>query len=45
MGKNSTPAPNDTGPINGRLTCAILAGPIRLEHTSTVTNAAITNSK
>jgi hypothetical protein len=44
IGKNSTPAPKVTTPSSGRSSCAIFAGPIRLEQISIVTNAAITNS-
>ena len=31
--------------VKGKSTVAILAGPMRLEHTSTTTNATMTNSK
>ena len=45
FGLNSTPAPKVRVPRSGASTCAILAGPIRLEQIRMVTNAAITNSK
>ncbi len=44
IGKNSTPAPKVTGPMTGSVTCAALAAPIRFEHSSTVTKAAMTKS-
>jgi hypothetical protein len=44
MGKNSTPAENVTSPSSGSVTTAALAAPIRLEHSSTQTKAAMTKS-
>jgi len=40
MGKKRIPAPKVIGP-----SCAGLAGPIRLEHSSTATNPAMIRSK
>jgi hypothetical protein len=45
MGKKRTPAPKVRRPSTGTSTCAIFAGPIRLEQTRMVTNATITKSK
>src|SRR3954465_3999942 len=44
IGKNSTPAPKGVGPITGRSTLAFFAAPMKFEHSSTATNAAITKS-
>ncbi len=38
------PAPNGVGPTNGRSTTACFAAPMKFEHSSTQTNAAITKS-
>jgi hypothetical protein len=44
IGKKRTPAPKVRTPTTGQSTCTIFAGPMRFEHTSTTTNATITNS-
>jgi len=44
MGKNRLPAPKLAAPISGRVTVQTLAGPIRLEQSSTTTMPHIRNS-
>ncbi len=43
IGKNRLPAPK-TSVVPNRSSWQVLAGPIRFEHSSTVTKAAITRS-